>query len=172
MIRMRRNNKGNQLSEFGPAVILLVLAIIVPMVVLLYVGMGFCCGWYLNFMSVRAAAVAPKSGLQAALDAQQAAWTASGLPAFACATVVKNSGPDGSVNSIRYSTDVDLDPSPVVPGDPSSGPRQPVELDDFVRVVTEVEITPIVQLPFMSLSPWRFVYNSERPIEESDVEAN
>lgn len=171
MIRLRRNKKGNQLAEFGPAVILLVLAIVVPMIVLLYIGIGFACGWYLNFMSVRAAAAAPKANLQAALDAQQAAWTASGLPAFACATVIQNSGPDGTVNSIRYNVDTDLDLSLVDPANPASGPRQPVELDDFVRVVTIVEITPIVQLPFLSLSPWRFQYSQERPIEEADVES-
>jgi hypothetical protein len=170
MIRLRRDNKGNQLAEFGPAVILLVLVILVPMVVLIYVGMGFGCGWYLNFMSTRAAATVPENQLQAALDTQQAAWTASGMPAFACATVVRNSGPDGTVGSIRYSVDTDLDLTLVDPANPASGVRQAVELDDFVNVVTVIEITPIVQLPFLPLSPWRFTYSGERPIEEADAE--
>jgi hypothetical protein len=170
MIRLRRNSKGNQLAEFGPAVILLVLVIMVPMVVLIYVGMGFGCGWYLNFMSVRAAATVPEAQLQSALDAQQAAWTASGFPAFACATVLSNAGPDGTVGSIRYNVDTDLDLTLVDPANPQSGVRQPVELDDFVRVVTVVQITPVVQLPFLPLSPWQFTYSSERPIEEADAE--
>lgn len=169
-IRLRRNNKGNQLAEFGPAVIILVLAIIVPVVVMLYIGIGYACGWYLNFLSVRACAAVPEARLQYTLDVQQAFWTNSHFPAFACARVVRNSGPDGTVASIRESIDDDRDTALVDPSNPQSGVRQAEDLDDIVRVETVIEITPIVQLPFLPLSPWRFTYYSERPIEEYDQE--
>ncbi|MBX3076322.1 hypothetical protein KF707_13610 [Candidatus Obscuribacterales bacterium] len=168
MTRLRRNRKGNQIAEFGPAIFILIIAILIPMLVMIYVGFGFCCGWYLNFMSVRAAAVAQKANLQQALDAQLAAWNASGLPQFAGATMIANGGPpDGSsISTIRYNVDTDLD---LTPG-PNGGPRQPVELDDFVCVVTKVRISPLLQIPLIPIQPWEFTYRSERPIEEADVE--
>jgi len=174
MTRLGRNKKGNQIAEFGPAIFILIIAILVPMLVLIYVGFGFCCGWYLNFMSVRACAVASKANIQNALNAQHTAWMASGLPQFAGATMLANGGPPNGVapdaqgRPIRYSVDTDLDLSI----GPNGGPRQPVELDDFVCVVTRVRITPLLQIPMVPINPWEFTYRSERPIEETDVEAN
>lgn len=166
MRRLRRNSKGNQISEFGPAIFILILAILIPMLVLIYIGFGFCCGWYLNFMSVRACAVVHTNTMPQAIAAQEAAWNASGLPQFAGATVISNT-------PTRYSTQTDLDLTPA-PVDPitgmGGGPRQQRELDNFVRVITVVRITPLLQLPLVQINPWTFTYNSERPIEEKDLE--
>jgi hypothetical protein len=168
MTRLRRNKKGNQIAEFGPAVFILIIAVLIPMLVMIYVGFGFCCGWYLNFMSVRAAAVAQETNLQQALDAQVAAWQASGLPQFAGATMIANGGPPNgaSVSTIRYNVDIDKD----LTIGPNGGPRQPVELDDFVCVVTRVRISPLLQIPMVPIQPWEFTYKSERPIEETDAD--
>jgi len=152
MIRARRNEKGNQISEFGPAIFLLIIAILIPMMICIYIGFGYACGWYLNFMSVRAVAVTQKSQVQAACDRQTAGWYASGLPAFTRATVISNTGS-------RISTDDD------------TATGSPVDLDDYARVTTVVRITPFVQLPWLGINSFTFTYTGERPIEEYDPES-
>ncbi|MBX9669103.1 MAG: hypothetical protein K2X93_15870 [Candidatus Obscuribacterales bacterium] len=165
MRRVRRNTRGNQISEFGPAVILLVVVLMVPLFIMVYIGFGFCCGWYLNYMSARAVAVAKRSdsAVNQALTSQEAAWNASGLPKFAGATCLKNGGdPPGyarTAAACRKNTDVDSPPAPR-------------ELDDFAIIHTLVEVDPFVNIPYHAgIGPFTFHYRCERPIEEYDIES-
>ncbi len=160
--RVRRNASGNQISEFGPAVILLIIVMLVPLFIMVYIGFGFCCGWYLNYMSARAVALSKRNdaAVDQALTLQEAAWNDSGLPKFAGATCLKNGGPAPAyartVAAIRLNTDTDT----------------PFELDDFAVVHTLVEVNPFVNIPYHAgIGPFTFRYRCERPIEEYDIES-
>lgn len=145
MRRFRRNQQGNQISEFGPAIFILIIMMLIPMMVLVYVGLGFCCGWYLNYMSTRGAAVVRKADIPNALAAQQNAWYQSGLPKFTGATVLSNT-------AVRINNDADPE-------------------DDFVKCTTVVRIQPFVSIPMVPMGPFDFTYNGERPVEEYDLES-
>lgn len=144
MRRLRRKRQGNAIAEFGPAIFILLIMILIPMMVLVYVGLGFACGWYLNYMSVRSAAVVNKNAMQTACDNQTAAWYQSGLPAFTGASVVSNT-PNRTVTNA------------------TSG-------QGYCDVTTVITINPFVSIPMVPLGPWTFTYKGERPIEEYSLE--
>ena len=143
MRRFRRDSRGNQISELGPALFIILIVILFPLMLLIYLGLGYACGWYLNHMSTRAAAIVVPGQMQNAMDAQQAAWEATGLAAFTKATVISNTA-----------TRVNID------GDPE---------DDIVRVTTRIQIEPLVIVPFIPLRPLPFQFVSERPVEEHGI---
>ncbi|MEZ4542537.1 MAG: hypothetical protein R3C24_01390 [Cyanobacteriota/Melainabacteria group bacterium] len=55
--RFRRNRKGNQIAELAPAIFIILVVFLFPIMVLLYIGLGYACGWFLNHMCTRAAAM-------------------------------------------------------------------------------------------------------------------
>jgi hypothetical protein len=148
VIRQRRNKRGS-IAELGPALFILIIVILVPLMALICVGLGFACGWYLNFMSVRAAAVCAKNDMPAACTAMEAAWGNSGLPAFTGASVVSNS-------AVRFDT---------MPNTLPDGRTVP-NVDDLVVCTTVVTINPFVSVPFIPIGPMTFTYKGERPVEE------
>ncbi len=150
MKRLRRNKKGNQMAEFGPAVFILVCMILIPMMVLIYVGLGFACGWYLNFMCTRACAVVPAADMPTALNAQQAAWFNSGLPNFTGASIVSN-----TATRVAFI---------------NTNGAQALTSRGKVHVVTVVKIQPFVSIPLLPLGPFTFTYVGERPIEDFSLE--
>jgi hypothetical protein len=126
---------------------------------LICVGLGFACGWYLNFMSVRAAATVPESQAPAALTAMEAAWRGSGLPAFTGASV-------GSNVAAYFDTEPNIIPArPATPNAPAE-PQRTLVLKDLVVVTTVVTINPFVSIPFIPIGPMTFTYRGERPVEE------
>jgi len=144
MKRLRRSRQGNAIAEFGPAIFILLIMILIPMMVLIYVGLGFACGWYLNYMSTRSAAVVKTPTMQQACDLQYQAWMQSGLPYFCGATLISNT-------PIRNVTNA------------ATG-------QGFVDVTTVIQIQPFVSIPMVPMGPWTFTYKGERPIEEYDIE--
>jgi hypothetical protein len=52
-----RKNSGSQIAEFGPALFVIFIAGLFPMLDLIYIGMSFSCGWYLNQLEAREAAI-------------------------------------------------------------------------------------------------------------------
>lgn len=138
-----RRKKGNQITELGPAMFILLVVVLFPLAALVYMGMGVGCGWFLNHMSTRAASVVPGPQMPTALTKQEDAWKASGLAKFTNANVVSNVATRADIN-----------------GKPG---------DDVVRVTTIIEIQPFVQIPFVPLGPYRFTFNGERPIEERGI---
>lgn len=61
-LRRRRNKRGSQLAEFGPMVFVILVIIMVPMIDLIYLGLGYCAGWFANHLAVREAACADPNG--------------------------------------------------------------------------------------------------------------
>ena len=51
-----RNDRGSQLAEFGPAIIVVLLLGMVPAIDLIFLGVGFSSAWYLNQAEAREAA--------------------------------------------------------------------------------------------------------------------
>ncbi|MBK9142936.1 MAG: hypothetical protein IPM23_10605 [Candidatus Melainabacteria bacterium] len=143
MRRFRRNREGNQIAELAPALLIIFVLFLFPMMVIIYMGLGFGCGWYLNHMCTRAAALVEEAAMPAALASQEAAWMSSGLAAFTGASVVSN-------NAARINTDAD--------------PEM-----DIVRVTTVVQLQPFVSIPFIPLQPLPVTYNGERPVEETGI---
>lgn len=144
MRRYRRNRKGNQISELAPALFIILVVILFPMVILLYMGIGYACGWYLNHMSTRAAAIVRPADMQSAIDSQRDAWLATGLASFTRASVLSNTAQR-----------LNVDPDPEL---------------DIVRVTTNIQIEPLVMVPFIPIQPIPFQFVSERPIEEHGIE--
>jgi nitrate reductase NapE component len=54
-----RKNCGSQLVEFGPALFIVLLVGLFPLLDLMYVGMAYCCGWYYNQMEAREVSITP-----------------------------------------------------------------------------------------------------------------
>jgi hypothetical protein len=48
-----RKNYGGQIAEFGPAIFILLVVIVFPMVDLVYLGAAWASGWYLNQIEAR-----------------------------------------------------------------------------------------------------------------------
>ncbi|MGD9684903.1 MAG: hypothetical protein AB7W16_27365 [Candidatus Obscuribacterales bacterium] len=143
MRRFRRNREGNQIAELAPALLIIFVLFLFPMMVIIYMGLGFGCGWYLNHMCTRAAALVEEAAMPTALASQEAAWMSSGLASFTGASVVSN-------NAVRLNTDAD--------------PEM-----DIVRVTTVVQLQPFVSIPFIPLQPLPVTYNGERPVEETGI---
>lgn len=149
MKRLGRNRRGNQIAEFGPAIFILFVMLLIPMMVLVYVGLGFACGWYLNFMCVRSCAVVKKYDMFNAINMQTAAWYNSGLPKFTGASVLSNV--PTRVETISTNT---------------TGGQTLNVTRGFVRVTTVVSIKPFVSIPMVPMGPFVFTYNGERPVED------
>lgn len=163
MIRHRRNKRGN-IAELGPALFILIIVILVPLMALICVGLGYACGWYLNFMSVRAAATVPKSQAPGALTAMEAAWQGSGLPGFTGASV-------GSNVAAYFDTAPNIIPAHPATASSPAEPQRSIVADDLVVVTTVVTINPFVSIPFVSIGPMTFTYRGERPVEEKATAA-
>ncbi|MBZ0188689.1 MAG: hypothetical protein K8F91_20755 [Candidatus Obscuribacterales bacterium] len=143
MKNFRRTRKGNQIAELAPAILIILVVFLFPMLVVVYMGLGFGCGWYLNHMCTRAAAIVEDGQMANALAMQEAAWMSSGLAAFTGASVISN-------NAARINTDAD--------------PEM-----DIVRVTTVVQLQPFISIPMIPLQPLPITYNGERPVEETGI---
>ncbi len=59
MRQRRKARGGSQIAEFAPALLILFIVILFPMLDVMYLGMGYCCGWYLNHMTSRGCSTVP-----------------------------------------------------------------------------------------------------------------
>jgi hypothetical protein len=150
----RPSRGGSQIAELAPALLILFIVILFPMLDVMYLGLGYCCGWYLNHMSVRACATVEPTLLsyQAACDAMTAQWSASSLSNFTGATVVQNK-PDNPV--------------------PPTGKAEN-QTNALATVRTQVKVNPFFTVPMMSsiqvdgvTRPIIFKYTDSVPMQES-----
>lgn len=165
-MKARRKSNGGQIAELAPALLILFLVILFPMVDLLYLSIGYCAGWYLNQMTAKACATTPITTINPttadyapAAAAMKTAWEGSGLAAFTGAVVVQNDG-----SSVAFGSSVDRE---------TGNPMR------FVQVDTQVQIKPFLSLgglPFMAAlnidgltRPITFRYRDNRPSEETGV---
>ena len=149
----RKANGGSQMAELAPALMILLLVILFPMIDIIYLSVGYCSGWYLNQMTTRACSISRPADWSTARDSMNTAWLNNGLAKFTGASIVKN---DFKA------------PQTLAGGD---------EFDQFVEVNTQVMVNPFMSLgsvPFLSAlnidgltKPVTFNYIDKRPMEET-----
>ena len=145
-----RKSTGHEFAEFAPAVFILMVCIALPMLDLLYLGIAYASGWYLNHLEVREAACAPPGRVSDALARARIAWEGSTLAKF------------------TKGREVSATPNPkdVNPSDNFS--------PDTIQITTQVQVQPFLQIPFMGGvpgigSPITYQYTSERTQEERGI---
>ncbi|MBC7999280.1 MAG: hypothetical protein IAF58_15120 [Leptolyngbya sp.] len=147
-----RKSSGHEMAEFAPAMFILLVCILPPMLDLLYLGIAYASGWYLNHLQCREVACVAPANSTDALTRARVAWEASTLARF-----VK--GREVTSVPVRWE---DRRPPP----DLSS--------QDTAIVTTTVRIQPFLQIPFLGSipgigAPVDFTYMSERPQEEYGI---
>ena len=148
----RRQRNGQALSEAGPAMLVLLCFVVFPLLVVVYVGLGWACGWFLNQTCCRTAAMTGDlnsdgtvslSEMQVRMKPDVDAWEESGLRAFTNAKVL-------DYTAVRY----------------RRHPIRPVGPPNFVRATTTIEMDPFLHISAFPMHGFTFTYNAERPIEE------
>jgi hypothetical protein len=137
------------MAELGPALFILLLAGVFPMLDLIFAGVGYCAGYMLSDLELREAARLPKSQLEAALVQICYEWRSSGIGQFA--GVVGDPQAD-----FGYYTD-------------NKGAGPPL---NYVTVTTIVQIKPLLPIPFIpgvpALSvPATYTFNGRRILENA-----
>jgi len=158
-MRLRRKAKGgSQIAELAPALLILFIVILFPMLDVMYLGLGYCCGWYLNHMTSRGCVTVAPSAYGAACTQMNNQWSASSLSGFTGANIVANSATQ-QMSAVN-------DP---VTNKPTS----------YVLVTTQVRVNPFFTLGSMPLinnlnidgltRPVVFTYSDRRPVEETGI---
>jgi hypothetical protein len=159
-MRVKRKRRGSQIAELAPSLVILLLVVLFPMLDIMYLGIGYAGGWYLNQMTARALATTEPADWPAAASRMTTAWQGSSLANFTGATVV--------VNGLQST-------SPPKGGTLVGGDKY----DKYVPVETQVRINPFISLasvPFLNAlsidgltKPVTFRYLDKRPREEFDA---
>lgn len=145
-----RKSSGHEFVEFAPALFILLVCIVPPMLDLLYMGIAYAAGWYLNHLQCREVACVPPDRASESLARARIAWEASTLAQFVKGREA-GSTPEWQDRNPNDNFD-----------------------KDTVIVTTNVLIQPFLQIPFLGSipgigAPVTFVYKSERPQEERGV---
>jgi hypothetical protein len=91
-----RNTEGSAIAETAPALFLLFLVILFPLIDLLYMGLAFGLVWYLNHLEVRELAVRiPAESTQVLTDIDTL-YTSTGFGKFIGLTVPRIQHPGGA----------------------------------------------------------------------------
>ncbi|MBS2001570.1 MAG: hypothetical protein JST44_08695 [Cyanobacteria bacterium SZAS LIN-5] len=149
-MKFYRNKKGGSGTvELAPALVVIFIVILIPMLDLLYLSLAYAAGWYCNHLVVREVACREPSNATAAADSATTAWAATGLAKFIGA------GKSAVVNSPTFTNDAN--------GNPIS-----------CTVSTVVTVQPFLPIPFFMKiqgmnQPVNFAYSAERPQEEKGI---
>ena len=148
-----RSANGSTIAEFAPALFVLFLLIIFPMVNLIYLTVGYSASWYLNNLEVRELAVRTPANSSTALSEVDTRWANSPLARFVHATA----------GDIQHPGGVQYDPSPT----------DNTNTQAFVKLSTQVTIKPFLNIavPFIKDvpgvgAPITFVFFDRRTQEE------
>lgn len=91
-----RNAAGSAITETAPALFLLLLVILFPLIDMLYMGLAFGLTWYLNHLEVRELAVrVPAESAQVLTDIDTL-YTSTGFGKFIGLTVPRIQHPGGA----------------------------------------------------------------------------
>lgn len=149
-MKLRRNSKGYQFAELGPALIIIFIVILIPMLDMLYLSLAYASGWYCNHLVTREVACRDwnEPGPTEAKNDATTAWANTGLAKFIGAGF----------------GDVSNTPNFLGGSPPTS-----------VRVDTTVKVKPFLPIPFFMQvgglnAPITFAYSAERPQEEKGLQ--
>jgi hypothetical protein len=126
----RDRQKGSALSEFGPAIFILFIFAVFPVIDIIFIGLSYCACSTLNSLQLRELAKIPRSQAKAAAQTVEQRWMSSGLGSLAVSNV------DPSV-SITY----------------NNGEDNPIGTDVYVNVATTFSVRPLLTIPFFSGVP-------------------
>lgn len=151
-MRRHRNCRGSAITEMGPALLILFIVTLFPMINLVYLAAGYAGAWYLNHMETRELAVRNPAQATTVLSEVDKQFTDSGLGKFIklVPEKIQHSGPN-------------YEPSGTQP--------------EFVILTTGVEIPPFfaVGLPGLDKipgvgAPISFTATGRRPQEEKGLD--
>ncbi len=149
-MKFYRNRKGGSGTvELAPALVVIFIVILIPMLDLLYLGLAYASGWYCNHLVVREVACREPANATVAADSATQAWAGTGLAKFIGASAAS------VVNNPSFKNDAS--------GNPIS-----------VTVSTVVTVQPFLPIPFFMQvqglnQPVKFGYSAERPQEEKGI---
>lgn len=125
-----RNQRGSALSEFGPALMLMLFFAVFPVLDMIFAGLAYCACVTLNDLELREAVKVPAADAMSTIGAVQENWRTSGLGGFA-----------GLINypeiNISY----------------IDGPTRAVGVDKYIAIATTVSVKPVLAIPFFANVP-------------------
>ncbi|MBI2811573.1 MAG: hypothetical protein HYX67_12215 [Candidatus Melainabacteria bacterium] len=157
-MKFYRNRRGGSGTvELAPALVVIFIVILIPMLDLLYLGLAYASGWYCNHLVVREVACRDPGASGAAAAAATAAWAGTGLAKFIGA------GTGAVTNNVTFL--LNGVPTAPTPGNPPTS----------CSVATQVTVQPFLPIPFFMQveglnKPVIFGYAAERPQEEKGIQ--
>ena len=159
-MKFYRNKKGGSGTvELAPALIVIFIVILIPMLDMLYLALAYASGWYCNHLVVREVACRdpivtppPANTSGSAAGDATVAWANTGLAKFI--------GADSNavVNTMFFTANKI---------DPTAGPVS-------CTVTSVITVQPFLPIPFFMQvdglnKPVKFAYSAERPQEEKGI---
>ncbi|HEY9756283.1 MAG TPA: hypothetical protein V6C97_14040 [Oculatellaceae cyanobacterium] len=184
--KSKRNCKGGTgIAELGPALFVLIIVILIPMMDMLYLMMSYAAGWMLNHQTTREVSVKdPTDGTQIKLGVQIAdmAWRKTLFCGLAQATgsIAQEQVTFVDASNNPYVSNFSVDGSSNVSGTATTAPSrttQPVNTAlnvVTVQVVTQLPVKPLFVVPLVNncpglSAPVIFSYSGQRPQEEKGL---
>jgi hypothetical protein len=148
----KRRQSGSAIAEFAPCLGVLLFLVFFPVVNLMSVTFSYGCGWYLNYLQTREAAITAKvrqgeirnrSTISAVLQQVRQDWSRTGLGRFTHA----------SDTSERFLLTAEVP-----------------NIDRALTVTTNVTVSPLLIVPFPARvpglnAPVAFSYRAQRQVE-------
>lgn len=120
--KLLRRKRGTAITETGPALFLLFIVILFPLIDLLYMGVAFAIVWYLNHLEVRELAVRLPSETAQVLTDVDTLFTSTGFGTFIGLSLPRISHPlagqavrSGSPVTVTCTTVATVDPFLTIP---------------------------------------------------------
>jgi hypothetical protein len=184
--KSKRNCKGGTgIAELGPAIFILIIVILIPIMDMLYLMMSYGAGWLLNHQTTREAACKdPTDPTQIKLGVQIAdmAWRKTMLCGLAQAigTTAQEQVIYVDASNNLYTSNFSVDASSNVAGTANPAPSrttQPVDTTKnvaTVQVITQLPVRPLFVVPLVNncpglSAPVVFSYSGQRPQEEKGL---
>jgi hypothetical protein len=153
LAKHHRSTKGNQIAELGPALIIILIVVLFPLINLIYLAAGYASAWYLNHLVVREIAMINPNNDDQVIDEENSItsnWANNGVAHFI------GIYPDNYQTKVSHATPV-YTPSKTNP--------------ELVRLTTTVTVRPLFYIPFFKDLPgvgkdMVFAISEERPQED------
>jgi hypothetical protein len=173
MRQRRKARGGSQIAELAPALLILFIVVLFPMLDVMYLALGYCAGWYLNHITSRGCSTVAWSGLPgtistggpypaAVITNLNNVWLGTSFSSFCGASIVSNAASAVPVAGVP---------------DPSSNANALPTM--MVQATTSVQVHPFFTLPVMPLMnslqvdgltrPVTFTYSDRVPVQENGI---
>ncbi len=176
-----RKCKGSAIAEFGPALFIILIMFLFPIMDMLYLAAAYASGWYENHLCVHEVACHDPTDASTIYNISTASvpgsvpqvWGNSGLCGWLGGPV--NCGVVNTVNFILINSSTNNPIGSPVSAGPGCAPMQisPGVYQEvgFCNVKTTMNINPFVQLPWVGAvpglnAPVTLTYDDQRPQEE------